>query len=186
MLSGEASSLEAPFSEYGIKAAIDSLGGDKAPSLDGFPIAFFQNFWQTVRKDVMEFIYKFFERGWLSVDLGALFMVLIPKLEGGSSPRLLSSIKGLMLWVARFSTAPLSPTNASTLDTEKGSGLVCKLDLEKAYNHVDWEFLDYMLARLVCGQKWRGWMRKCVQSATFLVMVNGLPNGFSKDPLTSS
>ncbi|XP_058099690.1 uncharacterized protein LOC131244040 [Magnolia sinica] len=36
---------------------------------------------------------------------------------------------------------------------QKISGLVCKLDLEKAYDHVDWNFLDYMLDQLGCGHK---------------------------------
>lgn len=27
-------------------------------------------------------------------------------------------------------------------------GILCKLDLEKAYDHVCWDFVDYMLGRL--------------------------------------
>lgn len=27
-------------------------------------------------------------------------------------------------------------------------GVLCKLDMEKPYNHVNWDFLDYMLRRL--------------------------------------
>lgn len=33
------------------------------------------------------------------------------------------------------------------------SGLLCKLDLEKAYDHVNWNFLDYILGRLSFGVK---------------------------------
>ncbi|XP_058075557.1 uncharacterized protein LOC131223982 [Magnolia sinica] len=40
----DASSLEAPFSSEEVKLAIDSLGVDKAPGPDGFPILFFQIF----------------------------------------------------------------------------------------------------------------------------------------------
>lgn len=29
--------------------------------------------------------------------------------------------------------------------------VVCKLDMEKAYDHVRWEFVDYMLASLGFG-----------------------------------
>lgn len=35
------------------------------------------------------------------------------------------------------------------------SGIICKLDLEKAYDHVNWSFLDYILLRISFRAKWR-------------------------------
>jgi hypothetical protein len=37
-------------------------------------------------------------------------------------------------------------------------GLICKLDLEKAYDHVNWNFLLYMMDCCGFGDKWRNWM----------------------------
>ncbi|XP_058092540.1 uncharacterized protein LOC131238988 [Magnolia sinica] len=59
---------------------------------------------------------------------------------------------------------------------ERKSGLVCKLDIEKAYDHVDLEFLDYTLGRMGCGNKCRGWIRVCVHLASFSILVNDSPN----------
>lgn len=57
---------------------------------------------------------------------------------------------------------------------ERGnSGVLCKLDLEKANDRVNWEFLDYMLSRLGFENKWCEWLKKCYGSASFSNIFNG-------------
>ena len=38
-------------------------------------------------------------------------------------------------------------------------GVVLKIDFEKAYDYVDWGFLDHVLERKGFSTKWRSWMR---------------------------
>jgi len=37
-------------------------------------------------------------------------------------------------------------------------GVVCKLDIEKAYDHVNWYFLMYVMKGMGVGDKWIGWI----------------------------
>ena len=59
-------------------------------------------------------------------------------------------------------------------------GLVFKIDFEKAYDHVDWDFLDHVLERRGFSLRWRSWMRGCLSSATFAILVNGNAKGWVK------
>ena len=72
-------------------------------------------------------------------------------------------------------------------------GLICKLDIEKAYESINWQFLLKVMEKMGFGSKWLRWMWWCISTAKFSVMVNGVPVGFfssSKglsqgDPLSS-
>jgi len=56
------------------------------------------------------------------------------------------------------------------LDSQIRSGeseLLCKLDLEKAYDHVNWTFLIYLLQLCGFGEKWRAWIEFCIFTEIF-------------------
>ena len=57
-------------------------------------------------------------------------------------------------------------------------GVVCKHDIENAYDHVNWEALFYLLGWMGFGLKWNGWIKACVTFVRFLVLVNGSPERF--------
>lgn len=60
----------------------------------------------------------------------------------------------------------------------KKRGFILKLDLEKAYDCTNWDFLDYIMARKGFGSKWRTWIHCCVASSHFSSLVTGSAKGF--------
>ena len=71
-------------------------------------------------------------------------------------------------------------------------GVLCKLDVEKAFDHVSWDFLMYMLQRCGFSEKWRKWILFCISSVRFSILINGSPKDFfgssrelrQRDPLS--
>jgi len=57
------------------------------------------------------------------------------------------------------------------LKKEKKSGVLVKVEFEKAYDSMDWKFLYYMLGRLGFNCKWIKWIKACMESATISVLV---------------
>ncbi|RVX07620.1 hypothetical protein CK203_025244 [Vitis vinifera] len=59
-------------------------------------------------------------------------------------------------------------------------GVVFKIDFEKAYDHVRWDFLDQVLEKKGFSPKWRKWMSGCLSSVSYAVLVNGSAKGWVK------
>lgn len=68
-----------------IKNGIFSFDGNKAPSSDGFPMFFFQDFWDIVEKDVSNGVKEFFGARRLLKEMNDTFISLIPKIQGADS-----------------------------------------------------------------------------------------------------
>ena len=56
--------------------------------------------------------------------------------------------------------------------------MICKLGVEKAYVHVNWSFLLYMLNRCGFSLKWRRWISYCISTMRFSILINGGLEGF--------
>ena len=39
------------------------------------------------------------------------------------------------------------------------SGVLCNLDIEKTYDHLNWNFLLFVMQKRGFGEKWTGWIR---------------------------
>ena len=179
----DASKLEEVFSEEEIWTAISGLNGDKAPGPDGFPMAFWSFSWDFVEDEVLGFFKEFYEQGKFVRRINATFLVLIPKKQNVADLkdlRPISLVGGLYKILAkvlanrikRVMSKVISPEQSAfvkgrqildavlianeavdTIIRRKESGIVCKLDIEKAYDHLSWEFLIQVLDKMGFGKR---------------------------------
>ena len=53
--------------------------------------------------------------------------------------------------------------------------MVVKLDMSKAYDRVDWNFLENLMRKLGFNDRWVNLIMGCVKTVTYSVLVNGEP-----------
>ena len=184
------------------------MEGDNALGPDGFTMAFFQKCWSVVEVDVMAVFEHFHRYSVFERSLNASFLALIPKKNNatdvkdlrpislvGSVYKLLSKVLANRLRVVLDSLISESQNSFvggrqildsvlianECIDSRLKShvpSVVCKLDIEKAYDHVNWDALFYLLGRVGFGVKWRGWIKACITTVHFSIIVNGSLVGF--------
>ena len=56
--------------------------------------------------------------------------------------------------------------------------LILKLDIEKAFDHVNWDCLVSVMSKMGFGQKWINWINWCISIANFSILINGTASDF--------
>ncbi|XP_071713547.1 uncharacterized protein [Rutidosis leptorrhynchoides] len=168
--SDEAISLEAPISEPEVLEAIHDCGSSKAPGPDGFNLRFFKKFWDIIKVEVLEAItcligsfYKI-----VAKILSNRLRKVIPKLIGSEQSAFLRE---------RYILDGVLVANESIdyLRDHKKRSLVFKVDFEKAFDSLNWEFLIEVMSCIGFGNKWCKWILACLKSATKSILINGSP-----------
>ncbi|XP_028080046.1 uncharacterized protein LOC114281693 [Camellia sinensis] len=197
--------LEAEFLEDEIWEAIKGCDGNKAPGPDGFNLQCIQKCWNIMKGEFVQLMKEFHANGKLAKGINSSFITLIPKKEnpvGLGDYRPISLISSIYKIVAKILSKRLRrvmPKIISEVQTaflrgrhiidgvlianevvdlwkrSKKKGLILKLDFEKAYDSVNWEFLYSMMKNFGFGEKWVGWIKTCISTARISVLVNGSP-----------
>jgi len=180
--------LQRPFTETEVLQTIQQCDGDKAPGPDGYTLKFFKACWEILKEDLMQTIHNFHQRGVFEKSFNATLVALIPKKPGAvelKDFRPISLIGGVYKIISKLITERLKTVigklvdehqmaflkgrqilDASLLANElvdsrvkqKQPGILCKLDIEKAYDHVNWNFLLKILEDMGFGSRWIKWI----------------------------
>ncbi|XP_011101000.1 uncharacterized protein LOC105179104 [Sesamum indicum] len=139
----EASHLLLPFSPDDVKQAVFDIAEDKAPGPDGYSSGFFKAAWPVVGEEVTRAVLDFFTTGKLLKQINSTILTLIPKR--------LSSLPDKIISPCQTAFIPERSIGENImLAQELFSGYnqmrlpprcALKVDIKKAYDTVEWDFL---------------------------------------------
>ncbi|KAJ0570205.1 putative RNA-directed DNA polymerase [Helianthus annuus] len=201
----EAESLIVPFTCEEVRKAVWDCAGDRAPGPDGINFRFLKKCWELFQVDFMRVFEDFFWNTTLNQGCTSSFLALIPKCNdpgGLGEYRPISLINCINKVISKVLVGRLKTVihklvseeqtgfleKRSILDgplmlneliawmkRSKKEGMIWKVDLEKAYDSLSWDFLDSILGQMNFPTRWIKWVMGIVTSAKASVLVNGSP-----------
>jgi hypothetical protein len=176
---------------------------DKSLGPDGWTVKFFIQFFDLVGEDLLEAVEESRQRGEVIRSLNSTFLALIPKVNNPTSfgdyrPIALCNLcyKIIAKLIANRIRPILSRSLSSeklgflkgrqildaigtaheclhNIKTKKLKALILKLDLKKAYDCINWDFLRLTLLQTGFGLPTTNWILSCVNTTTYAVLING-------------
>ncbi|GJU33567.1 RNA-directed DNA polymerase, eukaryota [Tanacetum coccineum] len=205
LTSDQVEDLESEISNEEVKAAVWDCGVNKSPGPDGYTFEFFRKYWTFIGNDIIQAVKAFFANGCFPRGCNSSFIALIPKIQDakfvkdfrpisliGSTYKIISKILAnrlcLVLPDLISDVQSAFVANRQILDGPfilnelmswckhtKFKGMIFKVDFEKAFDSVKWDYLDETLKSFGFGLKWRNWISGCLNNAKGSVLVNGNP-----------
>lgn len=138
--------------------------------------------------------------GGITVGLNSSFIALIPKKNSPTVPTdyrpisLINSTMKILLKILANRLKAALPIIISeeqygfmigrrisdAMKTKKCKGVILKLDFEKAFDTINWDFLYETLKHMNFGPRWINWIKSIFNTIRISILVNGSPtNEFS-------
>ena len=186
-----------------VAIALQQMAPLKAPGLDGMPPLFYQHFWSTVNHDVTSSILSWLNLGTIPTPLNHTFITLVPKINSLEyahrnvlykiySKVLANRLKKLLPSIitehqSAFTKDRLISNNIlvafetlHSMQKYKGGSygyMALKLDMSKAYDQVEWYYLEGIMRKMGFRERWINLVMGCVKTVSYSVLVNGEPCG---------
>ena len=171
-----------------VRAAINGLNAESAPGQDGIPVFFYRDYWDRVAPDVMALMDEFHAGSARMDNINRAYIALLPKVQGPehvgdfcpislSNSLYLIIAKVLANRLRRLLQSHINPLQFAFIPGRQmlDSIVIAKVDFAKAYDSLDWRFLWDVFKRRGFPTVSIKWMKQCVSTTTFAVLVNGRP-----------
>jgi Reverse transcriptase (RNA-dependent DNA polymerase) len=193
-----------PISLTEIKRAVFALPKDKAAGPDGFPIEFLQNYWDCIAHDLHQAITAFYHNQLDLWRINQAYITLILKKNESNSLSdyepisVLSAIPKIITKILASKLQPFLPglINESQTAFIKGRQLMqtflstrellhhlaeqkipfvfIKIDFQKAFDSISWDFLFEVMRARGFPPLWIIWIHSLLISSTSFIKLNGL------------
>ncbi|GKD96154.1 RNA-directed DNA polymerase, eukaryota, reverse transcriptase zinc-binding domain protein, partial [Tanacetum coccineum] len=201
----QAEDLEKMVSKEEIKSAVWDCGVDKSPGPDGFTFGFYRRYWHLIEQDVVNAVSWFFSHNRIPNGGNSSFITLIPKTSNANLMkdfRPISLIGSLYKIIAKILANRLvlvledlvsDSQSAFVKDRQildgpfilnelvqwckkkRKKSMFFKVDFEKAFDSVRWDFIINILKKFGFGNRWCTWISNCLRSSRGSLLVNGSP-----------
>ncbi|KAL9659592.1 hypothetical protein QQ045_024399 [Rhodiola kirilowii] len=152
-----------------------SLGPLKAPGIDGFPAVFYQKFWEKVKASVVSKVRRFWMDGFLDKEMNKTLITLIPKKKDADRMedwRPISLCTVAVKIITKILAMRLQPILDKNRRNDKNFYASIKVDMSKAFDRVEWSFLERLLLKLSFADKWVARVMLCVSTVSYQKLLN--------------
>ncbi|KAL6570156.1 hypothetical protein OROMI_014670 [Orobanche minor] len=192
-----------------IKNCIFQMNGDSVAGPDGFGIKIFQVCWDIIAWDVFDAVLDFFSGSTMPRAFTTTTISLIPKNNNPQSwkdfrpislcnttYKIISKILAKRLGnilpsfinpaqsgfiKGRNITDNILTAHEVTHDISQSvTNTIIKLDMEKAYDRLNWNFIIQVLTKFGFSNVWINFIKACISNCWFSILVNGQSVGFFK------
>jgi hypothetical protein len=194
--------LTALFTMDEVRKTVFQMERNKAPGPDGFPAEFYQTFWEVIKDDLLALFVDFHNDTLPVYSLNFGVINLLPKKCNASKiqeygPICLLNVsfkiitKFLTNRIGVVADKLINPSQTAfmpgrnilegvimlhetihELQRKKLNGLILKLDFEKAYDKVNWSFLQQALRMKGFSPKWCAWIQSIVSRGHVGIKIN--------------
>lgn len=195
--------LQQSFTLEEIKTTLFDCEPNGAPGPDGFSFKFYQYFWEVVKDDLFQLCHQFYLNSLHLDKINKSIICLIPKVTHASNIgnyRPISLVNCSFKLISKILTHRLSPIMSRIIDDSQSAflphryildnvllgqevihyskqhqqqGVIIKVDFEKAYDKINWEYLIEVLISRGFSYKWICWIEKWLHSSQSCVNING-------------
>ncbi|XP_059436328.1 uncharacterized protein LOC132169286 [Corylus avellana] len=151
-----------------VEKALMGMAPLKSPGPDGYAACFYQKALPTVKNEVCDAIL-----GFLNEVIANRLKKVLPDII---SPNQSAFVPGRLITDNILVAFEALHTMNGRMKGSKGY-MALKLDMSKAYDRVEWGFLEEIMLKLGFDRRWIQKVMLCVQTVTYSVLINGQAHG---------